>query len=183
MAAKGGRFTFDEVKEVISGMGYEFTEKDIRVNTVLANAISEFTHDKLTLTEIFTAFDFLNDVLTGDRPDIICGIADVACLGYGAWELVFQALSQTFFETVVLWIKGGWRPSKLFSRASAKELYSFAWKIMIMSFIETISNQLRSIVIGKKYTSAELAFISTYSVLPPSCIRNVYAAADDSYKY
>lgn len=77
MAAKGGRFTFDEVKEVISGMGYELTEKDIRVNTVLANAVSEFTHDKLTLTEIFTAFDFLNDVLTGDRPDIICGIADV----------------------------------------------------------------------------------------------------------
>lgn len=71
------RFTLEEVRDVISGMGYEMDERFTRLNMNLANAISEFTHDKLTLNEIFTAFDFLNDVLTGDRPDIICGIADV----------------------------------------------------------------------------------------------------------
>ena len=97
----------------------------------------------------------------------------MALMGFGVWALVAQALSVTVFETAVLWFKVKWRPQKVFSWERAKPLYAFAWKIMLVKFIEQIQDQYRKMLIGKIYTSSELAFYDKGANLPNVLISNV----------
>lgn len=110
--------------------------------------------------------------LSGKIASGILGIV-LAFLGFGVWALVAQSLSVTFFETIILWFKVKWRPQKKFSLERVKTLYSFAWKIMLMSFIEAINDQLRNMFIGKKYSSDDLAYYDKGRLLPVNIITNI----------
>ncbi|MBE6045181.1 MAG: lipopolysaccharide biosynthesis protein [Clostridiales bacterium] len=97
----------------------------------------------------------------------------MALTGFGVWALVAQALSVTVFETAVLWFKVKWRPRKVFSWERAKPLYAFAWKVMLVKFIEQSQDQYRKMLIGKIYTSSELAFYDKGANLPNVLISNL----------
>ena len=97
----------------------------------------------------------------------------MAFTGFGVWALVAQQLSLTVFETAVLWFKVKWRPLKTFSWKRAKPLYAFAWKVMLVRFIEQIQDQYRKMLIGKIYSSSELAYYDNGSMLPNVLISNV----------
>lgn len=91
---------------------------------------------------------------------IISGVISVvmAYLGYGVWALVEQYLGNALIDTVCLWIIVGWRPAWQFSLDRLKAIYSYGWKILIVGLIDTIYSRLRSLVIGKKYSSSDLAY-------------------------
>lgn len=97
----------------------------------------------------------------------------MALMGYGVWALIGQSLSVIIFESCVLWVKVKWRPQKGFSWERARSLYSFAWKIMLMSFVEIISDQLRNMFIGKKYSSEDLAYYDKGILFPNNLITNI----------
>lgn len=97
----------------------------------------------------------------------------MALMGYGVWALIGQSLSVIIFETWVLWAKVKWRPQKAFSWERARTLYSFAWKIMLMNFVEVLSDQLRNLFIGKKYSSQELAYYEKGALFPNNIITNI----------
>lgn len=105
---------------------------------------------------------------------IISGLIGIimALTGFGAWALVGQTLSQRIIETAVLWFRVPWKPQKIFSIKKAKPLYSFAWKIMLMTFIESIRDQMRSLIIGKTCSSQDLAFYDKGALLPNTFITN-----------
>lgn len=110
--------------------------------------------------------------LTGKIASGIVGIT-MAFLGAGAWALIGQALSLTFFETAVLWTKVKWRPQRMFSLERSKELYSFAVKIMLTSFVEAISDQIRNMVIGKTFSSKALAYYDKGFLFPTNIVTNI----------
>lgn len=97
----------------------------------------------------------------------------MALMGYGVWALIGQSLSVLLFETSVLWLKIKWRPQKIFSWERTKVLYSFAWKIMLMSFVEAINDQLRNMFIGKKYSSGSLAYYDKGALFPNNIVTNI----------
>lgn len=115
---------------------------------------------------------YFYSTLSGKVASGILGII-IAFLGGGVWALVFQILMLTVFETIVLWFRVGWRPRLEFSVSKAKSMYAFAWKIMIMSFIESIGDQIRNMLIGKKYTSTDLAYYDKGILLPNTIITNL----------
>ena len=82
----------------------------------------------------------------------------MAILGFGVWALVAQYLSTALIDTVVLWIVIEWKPALVFSIDRFKSLFSFGWKAMLTSLIGTVFNQLRGLIIGFKYTPADLAY-------------------------
>ncbi len=102
----------------------------------------------------------------------VVGIS-MAVAGLGVWSLIGQSLSLLFFETLILWARVGWRPRRSFSWQRLKSLYNFAWKIMLMSFLEAISDQLRKILIGKKYTSEDLAYYDKGIFFPNIILTNI----------
>lgn len=115
---------------------------------------------------------YFYSTLSGKVASGILGIG-IAFMGGGVWALVAQALSLTVFETIVLWFRVGWRPRFEFSVEKAKIMYTFAWKIMVMSLIETIGDQVRSMMIGKRYTSTDLAYYDKGLLLPNTIITNI----------
>ena len=82
----------------------------------------------------------------------------MAYAGFGAWALVEQYLGNVLMDTVCLWIFVGWRPTKEFSFERLKAIYSYGWKILVVGLIDTVYGRLRNLIIGKKYSSEDLAY-------------------------
>ena len=95
----------------------------------------------------------------------VVGIS-LALLGYGIWALVFSSLIGNLSGTIVRYIAIGWRPSWCFSGIAAKTMFSFSWKIMASRLLNSIWGSLYSLVIGKVYTSADLAYYSKGRQIP-----------------
>lgn len=102
----------------------------------------------------------------------------LAYKGAGPWALVAQQLSNSAIDTVILWVTVKWRPKKMFSFKRLKALFSFGWKLLISALIDTGYNQLRSLIIGKVYTSADLGYYNKAKNFPSMIIQNVNTSID-----
>lgn len=91
---------------------------------------------------------------------VVSGIIAVimAYAGFGVWALVEQYLGNVVMDTLCLWIIVGWRPTKEFSFTRLKAIYDYGWKILVVGLIDTVYAQLRNLIIGKKYSSEDLAY-------------------------
>lgn len=100
---------------------------------------------------------FFWSTLIGTLVSGIVGVV-IAYSGGGVWALVIQYLTNTCMDTLILWITVQWRPDFAFSWSRAKSLVSYGWKLLASSLLDTGYSQLRSLVIGKMYTSSDLAY-------------------------
>ena len=112
---------------------------------------------------IFKKYFF--STLGGTVSAAIVGIY-MAYNGMGIWSLVAQNLINQLVGTGILWITVKWRPIKQFSITRLKILYSYAWKLLLSSLLDTIWNQLRQLIIGKKYSSSDLAYYNKGNEYP-----------------
>ncbi len=97
---------------------------------------------------------------------------------YGVWALVAQFLFNDMVDTIILWITVPWRPKRLFSVQRLRGLLSFGWKLLVVSLISTLSNSLRSLIIGKRYTKEDLAYYNRGQQFPQIIALNVDTAID-----
>ena len=102
----------------------------------------------------------------------------MAYRGFGVWALVAQALFNTFVDTVILWITVRWRPKPLFSIERLKTLFSFGWKLLVSSLVDVVYRELRQLVIGKLYSSEDLAFYNRGTQFPKLITTNIDNAID-----
>ena len=102
----------------------------------------------------------------------------MAYAGFGIWALVAQQLSNTFIDTLILWITVRWRPTKSFSWTRLKYLLSFGWKWLVSSLLDTAYNNLRNLIIGKMYSSSDLAFYNQGDKFPKVIVTNINASID-----
>ncbi len=102
----------------------------------------------------------------------------MAYRGYGAWALIAQHLFNMTVDTLILWLTVKWRPKRLFSFARLKGLFSYGWKLLASGLLETVYNNLRSLIIGKKYSSADLAFYNKGKTWPNLFVTNINASID-----
>ena len=137
------------------------------------SSISTIQHAYVSKHMIFKKFFF--STLGGTVVSGIVGII-LAINGYGPWALVSQYLINTTIDTLVLFVTVEWRPRFIFSKQSAKQLIGFSWKITAASFINTAYGELRALIIGKKYSSADLAYYNKGSQFPSLVITNINTA-------
>ncbi len=97
----------------------------------------------------------------------------MATHGYGVWALIAQILTNTVIDTTVLFITIKWKPKFIFSLDAAKPLIKYGWKILATDLIGTIFNQINAFVIGKKYTTADLAYYTKGKTFPDIINNNV----------
>lgn len=102
----------------------------------------------------------------------------LAYAGFGVWAIVAQQLSNTAIDTLILWITVKWRPQKMFSWKRLKSLLSFGWKMLASSLLDTVYNNLRNLVIGKIYTSADLAYYNQGDKFPKVIVTNINSSID-----
>ena len=133
-------------------------------------AINSVQHAYISKKMRFKKFFFAT--LGGTIISAIVGIA-MAYNGFGIWALVAQYLTNTTIDTIVLWFTAGWRPQLSFSFSRMKGLFSFGWKIMCVGVFTTLYSNLRNLVIGKKYTSADLAYSEKGEQFPSAIAGNI----------
>jgi O-antigen/teichoic acid export membrane protein len=80
----------------------------------------------------------------------------MALNGLGVWSLVGQQISRQFLNTAFLWVYSKWFPKFQFSIYSFKELFTFGWKLLVSSLIDTVWREIYQVVIGKCYTPVAL---------------------------
>ena len=105
-------------------------------------------------------------------PSSIIGIV-MAFTGFGVWALVAQQLSNAFLSVLIMWFVVPWRPQWILSFESLKKLFSFGWKLLISSVIDTVYSQIQSFIIGKMFSTASLAFYDRGSHFPYIVVNNI----------
>lgn len=99
---------------------------------------------------------------------VLSGVVAIAMAynGFGVWALVEQFMGKVVCDTVCLWLIVEWRPICVFSVLRLKKIYEYGWKILVVGLIDTGYNQLRSLVIAKKYSSTDLAYYNKGNQFP-----------------
>ncbi|MEG1612369.1 MAG: lipopolysaccharide biosynthesis protein [Alistipes sp.] len=100
----------------------------------------------------------------------------MAYSGFGIWALAVQTILNGFLNTVMLWVLTQWRPLWVFSWSSFRELFSFGSKLLASGLIDTIYNNVYTIVIGKIFSAGELGYYSKakeFSQIPSSNIQGI----------
>lgn len=97
----------------------------------------------------------------------------MAYKGFGVFALVAQYLTNSTIDTIILWFAVKWRPTREFSFERMKGLLSYGWKILVADLIRAVYEDIYSLVIGKKYTSEDLAFYSKGKHYPQLIVTNV----------
>lgn len=119
---------------------------------------------------IFKKFFFAT--IIGTIISAVVGIL-LAYMGYGVWALVAQQLTNQLIDTIVLWFTVKWRPSIRFSFSRVKVLFSFGWKLLVSSLIDTIYNNIYTFVIGKTYSADEVGYYNRGKNIPNLVITNI----------
>ena len=118
---------------------------------------------------------FFWSTLGGTLISAVVGIV-LAYQGYGVWALVAQYLTNSVIDTLVLTITIKWRPKLKFSFARLKGLVSYGGKVLVAGLIATIYQEMRSLIIGKKYSSSDLAYYNKGKQFPYLIVDNITSA-------
>ena len=143
--------------------------------TLIISGVKGVQQSYVSRHMLFKRFFF--STLGGTIFSAVLGII-MAYAGLGVWAIVFQQLSNNAIDTLILWITVKWRPIKKFSWSRLKNLLSFGWKILASSLLDTVYNNLRNMIIGKLYTSADLAFYNQGDKFPKLIVTNINTSID-----
>lgn len=80
----------------------------------------------------------------------------MAAAGHGVWALVVQSVFGSILRTVLMWIMVRWRPRLIFSKDSFKEMFGFGSKLLGSSLLDTLYNNIYTLVIGKAFSPSAL---------------------------
>ena len=108
----------------------------------------------------------------------LSGIAGVigAYRGLGTWALVVQQLGTQFLLMVFLWVLVGWKPMRAFSFSRVKALFSYGWKLLCSSLLDTVYNNLYTMVIGRIYQKDVVGYYNRGNQFPQLIVNNLAAS-------
>ena len=141
----------------------------------------------LSITLFFGAFNSIQNAVISKKMQfkklffsslgsmILSGMIGIvlAYAGFGVWALVAQQLINQFSIIVILWFTIKWRPKLIFSFERIKELFSYGWKLLVSSLIDTLDKNLRSLIVGKIYSPSMLGFYNRGDQFPQLIVSNI----------
>lgn len=106
---------------------------------------------------------------------IFSGLVGVilAYLGLGVWALVTQQILSQVVVSIVLWFTVKWRPEWSFSMTKVKILFSFGWKLLVSNLIHMLYMDLRTLIIGRMYSSSILGYYNRGENFPKIIVNNI----------
>jgi len=138
--------------------------------TILISGVKNVQQAYVSRHMLFHRFFYAT--LGGTIGAAVLGIY-MAYRGYGVWALVAQQLFNVTLDTIILWFTVKWRPIRAFSFARLKVLYSYGWKLLVSHLIDTVYNDIRQLIIGKRYSKADLAYYNRAKQFPMFITSNI----------
>lgn len=114
---------------------------------------------------------FINSAINA----VICGVVGIglAYAGFGVWALISQGLVGTIVNTIVLFLLIPWRPRWQFSKESAKSMLGFGSRVLAADLSATFFAEVRSLVVGAVYSTADLAYYNKGQQVPHLITNNL----------
>ena len=139
----------------------ESITKVVALNLII-NSLSGIHNAKLSI-----AIDFKSRAKISIVSTLLTGAVGLwmAYAGYGVWALVVQNLFSSAIRTVLLWVIVKWYPKLVFSWKSFKELFSFGSKLLASALLDTLYNNIYTLVIGKVFSPSTLGVYSKANAL------------------
>lgn len=142
---------------------------------VLALMLLPGAFNSVQLAKVSRELNFRKVFVSNIAAIIIAGGTGIALaiLGAGLWALVAQTMLNVFVACFVMFFTVKWRPKFVCCLSRVKELFSFGWKILVSSLIDTLYQDVRSLVIGVKYNAETLGYYNRGKNFPQFIITAV----------
>lgn len=142
--------------------------------TLILNALS-----MVQVTRLIINLDFKTTAKLTIMSQIVAGVTGIvmAYAGCGVWALVGQNIMSGLVYMLSIWYVSKWKPKLTFKKKSFNALFGFGSKLLASSLINSIYNNLATIVIGKAFHANELGLYTRanlFSSLPTSTITNIF---------
>lgn len=145
---------------------------------VMALMLFPGTLNSVQLAKVSREMDFRKVFTSNIGAITVAGVVSIviACLGGGLWALVVQTMLNAFVACGVMWFTVRWRPRLVCNLKRIRVLFSYGWKLLISGLIDVVYQDLRSLVIGKKYDSGTLGYYNRGKQFPDFFIRSINGA-------
>lgn len=143
--------------------------------TLIISGVKNIQQSYVSKNLLFKKFFFAT--LGGTIGAAFIGIG-MAYAGFGVWAIVAQNLFNQLVDTIILWVTVKWRPQLVFSFKRLKGLFSYGWKLLVSSLLDTGYNNLRQLIIGKLYTAKDLSFFNKGQSFPNMIVTNINSSID-----
>lgn len=80
----------------------------------------------------------------------------LAYMGWSYWSIVVQGVFSGLLQLLIVWYVSPWKPRFLFSLQSFKALFGFGGKLAASGLLFVLYSNLRTFIIGKFYSPADL---------------------------
>jgi len=137
---------------------------------IIISGINSVQQAYVSRKMIFRKF-FLSTLL-GTVVSAVVGIV-LAYKGFGVWALVAQYLTNTTVDTIVLAVTVRMPVIFNFSGKRLKSLLNYGSKILGASLLITGFQELRALIIGKIYSSSDLAYYDRGKQFPSLIVTNI----------
>ncbi len=134
--------------------------------------------NSIQIAKISREFDFRKVFISNVGAVIISGTVGIAVAygGGGIWALVLQSLTNAVLICVIMWFTVKFRPRFICNISRVKVLFSYGWKLLMSNLLETVYQEIHSLIVGVKYTSSTLGFYDRGKQFPQYIINAVNSA-------
>ena len=131
--------------------------------TVFFNAFSS-----LQLARMQKQMEFRKVMICSLIATVISGLAGVAAAycQFGLWALVIYNILNNAIICITAAFAEKWFPKFEFSLHRAKILFSYGWKMFVSAVLCSLYADIRSLVIGKKFSGNDLAYYNRGQQFP-----------------
>lgn len=159
------------------GRFYEMPEL-VKPFRVLALMLFPGALNSVQIAKVSREMDFKKVFYSNVGAIVVSGVVGIviAKLGGGLWALVAQTMLNIFVATVVMQFTSKLKIYFKVSLARIKVLFAYGWKLLVSGLIDTLYQDLQSLVVGKKYNSATLGFFNRGKQFPQFLMNSINGA-------
>lgn len=145
---------------------------------VLALMLLPGALQSVQLAKVSREMDFQKVFVSNIAAIVISGAAGIALalMGGGLWALVAQSVLNVVIAMVTMLFTVRWRPRLVCNWRRIKVLFSFGWKLLVSGLLDTLYQDIRTLVIGKKYDSGVMGYYNRGKQFPQFIINAVNGA-------
>lgn len=145
---------------------------------VLALTLFPGALNSIQLAKVSRELDFKKVFFSSVSGILIAGTTGVALayLGCGLWALVVQNILNITTACLVMLFAVKWHPRPVCNLKRVAVLFRYGWKLLVAALLDTLQQNLSSLVIGKKYNSDTLAYFNRGLQFPQFVINAINGA-------
>lgn len=148
----------------------ELYEKPQLVSLIRVMGLSFFANGLKSVLSAYisSGLDFKQFFLSTIVGTVISAVVGMymAFQGMGAWALVAQQMTNTIIDTMILYWATRMKFVWTFSLERIKSLFGYGWKIMVTSAVSVAYDQINPLIVGLRFTPADLAFYNKGKSFP-----------------